>query len=110
MKWILVIAALCTFLAFSGCTPTVKVKHEIQPIYITVDVNVKVEEQLNDFFDFEDGAAEESGKEEPEGGSSEETGEKSEAGEKTETDVKSEAEVKSETGGKSEAEVKDENQ
>ncbi|MFQ5638959.1 MAG: YnbE family lipoprotein [bacterium] len=33
---------------------TVKVKHEVAPIFITVDVNIKVQQELNDFFDFED--------------------------------------------------------
>jgi hypothetical protein len=30
------------------------VKHEVAPIHITVDVNVKVQEELDEFFDFED--------------------------------------------------------
>jgi hypothetical protein len=36
------------------CSPTVKVKHEVAPIYITVDVNIRVQKELKDFFDFED--------------------------------------------------------
>ena len=40
--------------AFGGCSPTVKVKHEVEPIYITVDVNIKVQKELENFFDFED--------------------------------------------------------
>jgi hypothetical protein len=37
-----------------GCSPTMTVKHEVAPIHITVDVNVKVQEELDEFFDFED--------------------------------------------------------
>jgi hypothetical protein len=36
------------------CSPTVKVKHEVEPIYITVDVNIRVQKELENFFDFED--------------------------------------------------------
>ncbi len=39
-------------LVFTGCT--VKVKHEVEPIYITVQVNIQVQKELDDFFDFED--------------------------------------------------------
>ena len=37
-----------------GCSHTLTVKHEVQPIYITVQVNIQVQEKLDDFFDFED--------------------------------------------------------
>jgi hypothetical protein len=36
-----------------GCSHTVTVKHEVEPIFITVQVNIQIQEQLNDFFDFE---------------------------------------------------------
>ena len=42
-----------------GCSPTVTVKHEVAPIYITMDVNIKVQKELEDFFDFEDVPVEE---------------------------------------------------
>lgn len=45
------ITALLAGLALSfhaGCT--IKTEHKIEPIHITVDVNVKVERQLNDIF------------------------------------------------------------
>lgn len=35
--------------AFSGCV-SVKTEHKIQPISITVDINVKVDRALDDFF------------------------------------------------------------
>lgn len=40
--------------ALVACSPTMTVKHEVAPIHITVDVNVKVQEELDEFFDFED--------------------------------------------------------
>jgi hypothetical protein len=36
-------------LACSGCL-TVRTQHEVKPIHITVDVNLKVQNALNDFF------------------------------------------------------------
>lgn len=49
--------------AFVGCSPTVNVKHEVEPIYITIDVNIKVQKELEDFFDFEDEVQEKKKKE-----------------------------------------------
>ena len=48
-----------------SCSHTVTVKHEVEPIYITVQVNIQVQEQLNDFFAFEEDTEEAT----PEGGS-----------------------------------------
>ncbi len=46
---------ICGFLVvLGGCSPTVNVKHEVEPIYITIDINIKVQKELEDFFDFED--------------------------------------------------------
>ena len=53
MKFIIPIIAGGIVLMLSGCW-TITVKHQVEPIYITMNVNVKVEKQLNDFFDFED--------------------------------------------------------
>ena len=53
MKFILPIITGALVLTLTGCW-TIKVKHEVEPIYITMDVNVKVEKKLDDFFDFED--------------------------------------------------------
>ena len=39
-------------LAMAGCG-TVNVRHEVAPIFVTVDVNIKVQEKLERFFDFE---------------------------------------------------------
>lgn len=36
----------------AGCG-TVTVKHEVEPIFVTVDVNIRIQEQLEDFFDYE---------------------------------------------------------
>ncbi len=36
-----------------GCA-TVKVKHELPPIYATVDVNIRIQEQLQQVFDYEE--------------------------------------------------------
>ena len=40
-------------MTLAGCG-SVTVKHEVEPIYITVDINVRVQQELNDFFDFEE--------------------------------------------------------
>jgi len=53
MKLIVPILSVGIVLMLTGCW-NVTVKHQVEPIYITMDVNVKVEKQLNDFFDFED--------------------------------------------------------
>ena len=50
-------SCLILLIFLSGCG-TVKVKHEVEPIYITVDINIKVQKELEDFFDFEDEAEE----------------------------------------------------
>ena len=49
---IAVIAIVFSIFAFAGCTKhEVEMKPvEIKPIHITVDVNVKVERALDDFF------------------------------------------------------------
>lgn len=52
MKLFPLIIPAGVILAAGGCW-TLTVKHKIDPIYITMDVNVKAEEQLNDFFDYE---------------------------------------------------------
>ena len=48
-----------------GCSHTITVKHQVEPIYITVQVNIQVQQQLNEFFDFEEDVEETK----PEGGS-----------------------------------------
>jgi len=38
--------------AFVGCrTPTVPVEVDVKPIHITIDVNLRIERELDDFFD-----------------------------------------------------------
>jgi hypothetical protein len=51
--------SLCAaMLAAGGCTHTVKVEPiRIEPIYVTLDVRLKVDRELDSFFDFEDKAA-----------------------------------------------------
>ncbi len=41
-------------LAAVSCGPTVTVRHEVEPIYVTVDVYVRVERELEEFFAFEE--------------------------------------------------------
>jgi hypothetical protein len=53
MKLYYLSIALLSPLMLASCW-TITVKHKVDPIYVTVNVNVKVERQLNDFFDFED--------------------------------------------------------
>ena len=53
--WLL--AATCSVSLFGvvGCRPTVRVEPiQVEPIHIVVDVNIKVDRQLDEFFDFED--------------------------------------------------------
>jgi uncharacterized protein YceK len=62
VKKLLGLLAMGVLVLLGGCG-TVTVKHEVQPIYITVDVNIKVQKELEDFFDFEDEEAEKKKKE-----------------------------------------------
>jgi hypothetical protein len=58
--WVLLIGAVA-LLIFSGCTRhEVEIKPvEIKPIHITIDINVKVDRALDDFFgDLDDVPAE----------------------------------------------------
>ncbi len=50
----------------TGCISNVTLKHKVEPIHITVDINVKVQEDLNDFFEFEDDIEGNEGKEKKE--------------------------------------------
>lgn len=46
----LVLAALLTpAMLTSGC-----IRHQVDPLHITVDVNLRVDRQLDDFFEFEE--------------------------------------------------------
>lgn len=57
--------ALAGALMGGGCQPTVKIEPiEVKPIHVTVDVNIKVDKELDKFFDFEDELAP-SGKPQP---------------------------------------------
>lgn len=49
--------AVVPLLLLSGCTPTVKVKHEVEPIHLTADINIRVDRELDEFFAFQDQAA-----------------------------------------------------
>ncbi len=46
----------------AGCNPTMTIKHEVEPIDITI--NIKVDRELDSFFDFEDEAEVEPGESE----------------------------------------------
>ena len=41
-------------LLLSACTPTVNVKHEVEPIHLTADINIRVDRELEDFFAYQD--------------------------------------------------------
>ena len=49
MKRIMLFAILCLLLIFSGC---IKMKHDItiQPIHVTMEITVKIDRALNEFF------------------------------------------------------------
>ena len=40
--------------ALYSCGPTVTVRHKVEPIHVTVDVYVRVERELEKFFEFEE--------------------------------------------------------
>ncbi len=50
----LVVYVLGLMLMMSGCGPTLTIKHEVAPIYLTVDINIRVQKELEEFFDFEE--------------------------------------------------------
>ncbi len=53
-KWLSVGAVAALALAPACTRHTVKLEPiEIKPIHITMDITIKVDKQLNDFFDFE---------------------------------------------------------
>lgn len=47
------VCATCLICMLSGCGPTVTIKHEVEPIYLTIDINIRIQEELEDFFAFE---------------------------------------------------------
>lgn len=56
MKQLTLILLVCAAAITVACTQhTVEVKPiKVEPIHITVDVNLKIDRQLDDFFDFQD--------------------------------------------------------
>ncbi len=46
---------LCVLLGSAGCVFTVK--HEVPPIYATVNVNLRIQRELEDVFDYENSRA-----------------------------------------------------
>jgi len=48
--------AAAALVVAGGCTQhTIEVKPiKVEPIHVTLDVNIRLDEELNDFFDFED--------------------------------------------------------
>ena len=48
----------CLMLAMTvGCTPTIRHEHKIEPLHITMDINLRVDRELDNFFDFQEPAA-----------------------------------------------------
>ena len=55
MKRLALIAIAAGAFLLPACTHTVKVEPiEVKPIHMTVDINLKVDRALDNFFDFED--------------------------------------------------------
>ena len=52
MKHIVRVALPGIAMVAAGCA-SVTIKHEIPPIYATVDVNIRIQRQLEEVFDFE---------------------------------------------------------
>ncbi|MDT8391083.1 MAG: hypothetical protein RRC34_11300 [Lentisphaeria bacterium] len=46
-RWLAALAALCLL---SACRTEHKVELEVKPMHITIDVNVKVDKELDNFF------------------------------------------------------------
>ena len=53
VKILQLMATAGIILALAACGPTMTIKHEFEPIYVTVDINIKVQKELEEFFDFE---------------------------------------------------------
>lgn len=49
----MLLAAVCAAGLAAGCT-TVTVKHEVSHIYATVDVNIRIQQELERIYDFEE--------------------------------------------------------
>lgn len=57
MDWGRYTGVACVLLLGAGCI-TVRTEHRVEPIHITVDVNVNVERELDNFFGDIDAASE----------------------------------------------------
>ncbi len=44
---------LAALLALAGCGPTITVHHKVDPIFVNVTINHKVQEELEEIFEFE---------------------------------------------------------
>jgi hypothetical protein len=52
---LLLAAALGALIMLGGCTHRVQLEPiQIEPIYITLDINLKIDRELDSFFDFEE--------------------------------------------------------
>jgi hypothetical protein len=53
LKWFYPVAVLAPFAAL-GCTPHIAIEPiKVEPIYITMDVNLKVDHELDEFFSYQ---------------------------------------------------------
>lgn len=66
------VAAIALLLMLPACSPTVTVKHQVEPIHVTVDVYLKAEQELDRFFEFEEELEEGASEATPEQGAGEE--------------------------------------
>ena len=57
MKRVFVVSCLLFFAFFQGCKTEHKVEVEVKPMQITVDVNIRIDKELDDFFGSLDKAA-----------------------------------------------------
>ena len=57
MKIVFVVSCLLFFAFFQGCKTEHKVEVEVKPMQITVDVNIRIDKELEDFFGDLDEAA-----------------------------------------------------
>ena len=57
MKRVFVVSCLLFSAFFQGCKTEHKVEVEVKPMHITVDVNIRIDKELDDFFGGLDKAA-----------------------------------------------------
>ncbi len=53
MRWLQRFAVFVAVLVLSGCGPSITVHHKIDPIFVNITINHKIQKELEDVFAFE---------------------------------------------------------